>query len=182
MVLKNVSTGTTLPLSIYCYMFRPYGHRNVMYTLSWSSYYFPYFEVIKECLWDHLSLSLCLCIPRINFWMPEPVFMKLDMYIMAPEVVLTAYFIKHSHQSVCLCVYLPIVEMQRLSKHVLATMNTRNNKRSVRVVFYTVHCCISKEILWVCASAILVYVRTAEAVSVSRMSENVGTSRRDAKG
>jgi hypothetical protein len=37
--------------------------------------------------------------------MPEPVFMKLGMYIMAPEPISTAYFINPSHQSVCLYVY-----------------------------------------------------------------------------
>jgi hypothetical protein len=37
--------------------------------------------------------------------MPEPVFMKLSMYIMAAEPILTAYFIDPFHQSVCLYVY-----------------------------------------------------------------------------
>jgi hypothetical protein len=43
-------------------------------------------------------LSVCLYFPIINFWILEPVFMKLGMYIMAPEPV--------SHQSVFLYVYL----------------------------------------------------------------------------
>jgi hypothetical protein len=33
--------------------------------------------------------------------MPEPIFMNLGMYIMAPEPILTAYFINPFHQSVC---------------------------------------------------------------------------------
>jgi hypothetical protein len=46
-----------------------------------------------------------LCIPPINFWMPEPIFMKLGVYIMASEPTSTAYFINPSHHSVCLYVY-----------------------------------------------------------------------------
>jgi hypothetical protein len=51
---------------------------------------------------------VCVCIPTINFWMPEPIFMKLGMYIMAPEPIATAYFI-NSPPSVCVsvCVYAP---------------------------------------------------------------------------
>jgi hypothetical protein len=37
--------------------------------------------------------------PRI----PEPVFMKLGMYVMAPEPNTTVYFINPFHPSVCLC-------------------------------------------------------------------------------
>jgi hypothetical protein len=48
--------------------------------------------------------------------MPEPIFMKPGMYIMAPEPISTAYFINPSHQSVCLYVYSPIVARQRLGK------------------------------------------------------------------
>jgi hypothetical protein len=38
--------------------------------------------------------------------MPEPIFMKLGMYIMASEPVSTAYFINPSHQSVSVYVFL----------------------------------------------------------------------------
>jgi hypothetical protein len=48
---------------------------------------------------------MCLCNPPLNFWMAEPVFMELGMYIMAPEPISTAYFINPSHQYVCLYVY-----------------------------------------------------------------------------
>jgi hypothetical protein len=41
--------------------------------------------------------------------MAEPIFMKLGMYIMAPEPISTAYFINPSRQSVCLYVYPRIV-------------------------------------------------------------------------
>jgi hypothetical protein len=50
--------------------------------------------------------------------------MQLSVYMMAPEPITTAYFIDHSHQSVCLYVYRPIVARQRLDKHVFAATNT----------------------------------------------------------
>jgi uncharacterized protein (DUF486 family) len=56
--------------------------------------------------------------------MPEPVFMKLGMYIMAPELFSTAYFINLSHWPVCLYVYTIIVDRQRLGNKVSATTNT----------------------------------------------------------
>jgi hypothetical protein len=52
--------------------------------------------------------------------MVEPVFMKLGMYIMAPEPVSTAYFINPSHQSVCLYVYRFFVARQWLGKNTTA--------------------------------------------------------------
>jgi hypothetical protein len=55
--------------------------------------------------------------------MAEPLFMKLGMYIMAPEPISVAYFINPSHYSVCLYVYPPIVARQRLDKNVTAAMN-----------------------------------------------------------
>jgi hypothetical protein len=54
-------------------------------------------------------MSVCVYVPHIKFWMPELIFMKLGMYAMAPEPILTAYFINPAHQSVCLYVYPPIV-------------------------------------------------------------------------
>jgi hypothetical protein len=56
--------------------------------------------------------------------MPEPVFMKLGMYIMAPEPISTAYFINPSHQSMCLYVYPPVIARQWLDKNVAAATNT----------------------------------------------------------
>jgi hypothetical protein len=53
--------------------------------------YFPYFEKKK---YAHVvtMLSVCLCnpLPTINFWMAEQVFMKIAMYVMAPESISTA--------------------------------------------------------------------------------------------
>jgi hypothetical protein len=41
----------------------------------------------------------CLYIHPINFWVPEPIFMKLGIYIMAPEPISMAYFINSYHHS-----------------------------------------------------------------------------------
>jgi hypothetical protein len=61
--------------------------------------------------------------------MPEPIFVKLSMYIVAPEPISTVYFI-----SLCVCVCIPpFVARQRLFKHVPAATNARN-KRTVEVL------------------------------------------------
>jgi hypothetical protein len=52
-------------------------------------------------------LAVCHWNPLINFRMPEPVFMKLGMYIMTFQSISTAYFINTSHQPLCLNVSLP---------------------------------------------------------------------------
>jgi hypothetical protein len=56
--------------------------------------------------------------------MPEPIFMKLGMHIMATAPISREYFMNPNHQSVCLYVSAPIVARQRLGKNVTATMNT----------------------------------------------------------
>jgi hypothetical protein len=95
--------------------------------------------------------------------MPEPIFMKLGMYIMAPEAISTGYFINSSHQSVSVCLFvlsllgkgmvkriLPFVARQRLCKLVSPATNICNSKRIVRrVIFYAVSVS-SKESLRVC--------------------------------
>jgi hypothetical protein len=65
--------------------------------------YFPHYKKMKVGLCD--LHGVCEPPPPINLWMPEPIFMKLGMYITAPEPISTAYFINPSHQSVCLFVY-----------------------------------------------------------------------------
>jgi hypothetical protein len=49
---------------------------------------------------------LSVCVSRIDFWIPEPIFMKFGMRIMATNPIPTAYFINPSRQSVCLYAYL----------------------------------------------------------------------------
>jgi hypothetical protein len=52
-----------------------------------------------------VCVCLCLYFPSINFWTPEPIFMKLGTYITAPEPISTADLKNLSHQSVRLYVY-----------------------------------------------------------------------------
>jgi hypothetical protein len=77
-----------------------------------------------------------------------PTVMKLGMYNMATEPIITAYFINPSHQSVCLCVYPPIVARQRLGKKKSYRGNEYACKSIIvrRVVFYAVPV-VSKETL-----------------------------------
>jgi hypothetical protein len=83
-------------------------------------------------------LYVYLCFPLTNFRTPEQIFMKLVMYIMAPEPISTVYFKNPSHKPVSLCI-LPAVARQRLGKHVpTATKNFEG------VIFYEVRV-VSKE-------------------------------------
>jgi hypothetical protein len=51
--------------------------------------------------------AACVSIyPVINFWMPEPIFTKLGMHTMEPELISTAHSINPYHQSLCEDVYL----------------------------------------------------------------------------
>jgi hypothetical protein len=79
----------------------------------------------------------CLCVSvSINFCMHQPIFMKLGMCIMAPELTSTAYFINPSHQSVCLHVYPTTVTRQLLGKNVTAATKTNNNINIVEHVIF----------------------------------------------
>jgi hypothetical protein len=93
-----------------------------------------------------------LCVyesPHINFRMPESVFMKLGMHIMAPEPISTAVLHKFL-PSVCVsvCVSLlsllrkgsvkcisPFIARKRLGKNVLAATNTHNKGMTVVASF-----------------------------------------------
>jgi hypothetical protein len=87
----------------------------------------PYLKNEIRLIQSPCCLYVCES-PPINFWMPEPIFMKPGMYIMAPEPISMAYFINPSHQSLCLYVYPPNVAKQRLGKNVTATKNTYATK------------------------------------------------------
>jgi hypothetical protein len=50
--------------------------------------------------------------------------MQLGTYIMASDPILTVYFIKFSHRSVCLYVYPFIVARQKIAKNVTLATNT----------------------------------------------------------
>jgi hypothetical protein len=53
--------------------------------------------------------------------MPDQIFMKLGVYIMAPEPIWTAYFISSYHQSLWQYVY---IARQRLGRNVTVAKNT----------------------------------------------------------
>jgi hypothetical protein len=76
--------------------------------------------------------------------------MKLGTCITAPEPISAMYFVNPYHRSVCLYVYLPIVARYRLSKHIPAVTNTRNNRRIVGDVVVYAARIVTKESLWVC--------------------------------
>jgi hypothetical protein len=54
--------------------------------------YCPYFGKIKVGLWIRLAVYACLCAyhPRVNFWMPKTILMKLGMYIVAADPISAA--------------------------------------------------------------------------------------------
>jgi hypothetical protein len=97
-----------------------------------------------------IRLSVCLVYEPINFWIREPIFMKMCIYIMAPEPISTACFI-NPPISLCVCMWIPpFIVRQRLGKHVLAATNICNNRKNVWcVTFYAVRI-LSNESLWVC--------------------------------
>jgi hypothetical protein len=112
------------------------------YGISFSAC-FPQLKTIKAELCDLRAVCVPVNLP-ITFWMPEPIIMKLGIYVTAPDSILTEHFINLSYQSVCLYVYLlsllskgsvkcipPFIARQRLNKHVPASMNTLNNRRIV---------------------------------------------------
>jgi hypothetical protein len=73
--------------------------------------------------------------------LPEPVFMKCGMYIMAFEPISPACSVNLSHQSVCLWCIPPFVDSQRLGKHFLVAKNASKNIRIVGRVFLLVCLC-----------------------------------------
>jgi hypothetical protein len=54
--------------------------------------------------------------------MNELIFVKLDVFIMAPESISTACFVYSSHQTAC---KLPAVAGKRLGKNITAESNTQ---------------------------------------------------------
>jgi hypothetical protein len=65
-------------------------------------------------------LSVCLCVsPFINFWVSEPILIKLRIYIMAFQPI------NLSNQSVCLYLYPLIFARQRLNKKIRRAANAQ---------------------------------------------------------
>jgi hypothetical protein len=91
--------------------------------------------------------------------MPQPIFKKLGVYIMAPEPISTAYFINPSLQSLCQYMYPHIVARQQLGKNITATTNTLNNRRIVGSIIFFAVCVVSKESRRECLPRISCYNR-----------------------
>jgi hypothetical protein len=114
--------------------------------------HFGYVISLLSLFWKKKKMEVGLCdlhavcvSPHNQIWTTEPIFMKHCMYIIAPELISTAYFINPSHQSVCLHMYPSFVARQRLGKTFTATVNIRNNKRTVySVVSYAVRVVLRK--------------------------------------
>jgi hypothetical protein len=51
--------------------------------------YILIFSLHSLGLWDHLAVCMWVPLPKKNSWMPEPMFIKPDTYIMPPEAVPT---------------------------------------------------------------------------------------------
>jgi hypothetical protein len=56
-----------------------------------------------------LPIWLCVLYIPINFWTAEPIFMKLGMYVMAPEPMLTQYVVSPISLRVCMCILLTLL-------------------------------------------------------------------------
>jgi hypothetical protein len=73
--------------------------------------------------------------------MPEPVFRKLGIDIMATEPISLAYFLNPSHQSVCLYINSLIIARQGLSKNITGATSTHPTVEELlgHIVFNMVH-------------------------------------------
>jgi hypothetical protein len=98
----------------------------------------------------------------------EPVFMKLDMYIVAPDI-------HKSLPSLCVsvCISPSVVARQQLGRQVPVAKNTRNSRGIVDVVFYGVRV-VSKENLWVSLCIPLSLLGNGSVNTFSRQRRIVG--------
>jgi hypothetical protein len=100
---------------------------------------FPYLEKKNKSRLMISPCCLCVCIASpINFWMPEPIFMKLGMYIIVLEPISTPYFINPSQQSMRLDVIPSIVPRQVSGKNVTMATNTHATKEELLAASFSV--------------------------------------------
>jgi hypothetical protein len=100
----------------------------------------------------------CLCIPPYKLLNCEPIFMKLCMYIMAPEPISTAYFINPSSQSVSICASHYRCSVTAQYKRYRGNAYTCNSKRIVgRVLFYAIRVLSRKVGDWVFPELLVVF-------------------------
>jgi hypothetical protein len=120
--------------------------------------------------------------------MPEPIFMKPGMHIMAPEPISTAYFINPSHQSVCLYVYSQTLEelldttwrvcgsvcLPPISLLGSGSVNTFPRQRRIvgGVVFYVV-LVVSKESRWFVLHRTFYYVSFTQSAYAIGIVESI---------
>jgi hypothetical protein len=71
--------------------------------------------------------------------------LKFDMYIMAPDPILIAYFINPSLQSVCLYVYPHGVARQWLGESIIAAMNIRLPVEELLDELFPIWCVITRK-------------------------------------
>jgi hypothetical protein len=65
----RTNTPNIIDTQPYCYL-PCYKRIFSLISLLWQN---------KVGLWDHIAVCVCLGIPPINFWRPEPIFVKLGM-------------------------------------------------------------------------------------------------------
>jgi hypothetical protein len=61
---------------------------------------FSLFSLFKQIINRFMGFSMLSESAPMNFWMPELIFMKSVMYIMAPDPIWMVYFTNSSHQTV----------------------------------------------------------------------------------
>jgi hypothetical protein len=105
----------------------PHPYRSILILLT-------YFPKIGVC--DLLAVCVSLC-PPVNFWMPEPIFMELGVYIMAPELILTA------------CMSICVLLLGNGSVNTFPRQRIHATRIGGRVVLCTIRV-VSKESPWIC--------------------------------
>jgi hypothetical protein len=120
--------------------------------ISWGKWTTVFIFILLSLYWKTecrlMRSPCCLCVCKslpINFWIPERIFIKLHMYIMAPETISKAYFINAWRQSVYPSYHCYV--KHGLDKHVPAAMNTRNHRRIVGRVCLWICLCIPLSLL-----------------------------------
>jgi hypothetical protein len=97
-------------------------------------------RLLRSCC----CFCVCMCIPHVNFWTPEPVFMKLGMHV---ESIWPKYFIKSSHQSMSVCVS-PLSLLGNALVNTFPRHRIHNNRGIVGLVDICTVRVISKESVW----------------------------------
>jgi hypothetical protein len=131
----------------------------------------------KVSLCDLHAVYVSVHHPSITFWMPEPIFMKLGMNIMATEPISTAYCVHKFLPSVCVSVCAALLSL--LGKGSVKWIppffaRQRQQYKIVgRVIFYAVRV-LSMESLWVSLCITLSLLRSNWVKTFPRQQRIVG--------